>query len=305
MSTADKYIGCFLGLAIGDAYGAPYEGGFLEKYLWRMIGKTGGRFRYTDDTQMSLDIAHSFLECSIIDQDHLARTFAESYRWTRGYGPSAATLLKKIRNGAKWQNINRGKFKNGSYGNGAAMRAPIVAMCYPHDFVILKTEVMKTSEITHAHQFGIEGAQLIAFVTASFFLEKSTSQILRELPGQCLSQEFKTKVLLCEALIASKEAIGIKRIRHDLGNGIAAIDSCVTAIYFGLKYVDLNFDEMLGQIFLVGGDTDTIGAMAGAIWGAANGSSTLKPKMDTLENSEMIVDLARQVHAFTFSASRS
>jgi len=35
-----KFKGCFLGLAIGDAFGAAYEGSFIEKLLWRVIGKT-------------------------------------------------------------------------------------------------------------------------------------------------------------------------------------------------------------------------------------------------------------------------
>ena len=59
----DKYLGCFLGLAIGDAYGAPFEGGYIERLLWRIIGKTNnGKIRYTDDTQMSIDLAKSFIE---------------------------------------------------------------------------------------------------------------------------------------------------------------------------------------------------------------------------------------------------
>jgi poly(ADP-ribose) glycohydrolase ARH3 len=35
------------------------------------------------------------------------------------------------------------------------------------------------------------------------------------------------------------------------------------------------FDTMLRSIAALGGDVDTIGAMAGALWGAANGASTL------------------------------
>ena len=29
----DKFIGTFIGLALGDALGAPYEGGFIERFL--------------------------------------------------------------------------------------------------------------------------------------------------------------------------------------------------------------------------------------------------------------------------------
>jgi hypothetical protein len=56
--TADRFIGCLLGLATGDALGAPYEGGPLERLVWRLIGRTSdGCLRWTDDTQMALDLA--------------------------------------------------------------------------------------------------------------------------------------------------------------------------------------------------------------------------------------------------------
>jgi poly(ADP-ribose) glycohydrolase ARH3 len=134
MIKKEKFIGCFLGVAIGDSYGAGYEGGPLERFVWRLIGSTSqGKKRYTDDTQMSIDVANSFLEKKGIDQDSLAKRFAKSYRWSRGYGPSAAKLLKGIRSGKSWQSLNRKKYKEGSKGNGAAMRAPVVALCHPYD----------------------------------------------------------------------------------------------------------------------------------------------------------------------------
>ena len=46
----DKFIGTFIGLALGDALGAPYEGGFIERFLWKFFSKTPtGKMRWTDD----------------------------------------------------------------------------------------------------------------------------------------------------------------------------------------------------------------------------------------------------------------
>ena len=100
---------------------------------------------------MSIDLANSSIEDGEINQQHLAIKFANSYRWSRGYGPSASKLLKKIKKGVGWQDVNRARFKDGSYGNGAAMRAPIISMCYPGSLDALQDSVVKTSEITHAH----------------------------------------------------------------------------------------------------------------------------------------------------------
>lgn len=61
-SSAAKFNGCLLGLALGDAFGAPREGGPLERLLWLLIGKTrDGCRRWTEDTQMSLDLAESLI----------------------------------------------------------------------------------------------------------------------------------------------------------------------------------------------------------------------------------------------------
>lgn len=54
--TSDQFAGCLLGLALGDALGAPFEGGLLERLAWRFLGRTAaGHARWTDDTQMTKD----------------------------------------------------------------------------------------------------------------------------------------------------------------------------------------------------------------------------------------------------------
>ena len=250
MIELDKYIGCFIGLAIGDAFGAPYEGGPIERLLWRAIGKTkDGKLRYTDDTQMSIDVARSFLENNKINQQHLASTFANSYQWSRGYGPSAGRLLKKIKKGANWQEVNRAKFKSGSFGNGAAMRAPILAMCYPNETAELKSNVIMASEITHAHPLAVEGAQLIAMVTNAAIHGKDNESILTEISGCCEFKIYQDKIAFCIEAIKSTESQDNRSIKRRLGNGIAAAESSITAIYFALKYREQGIFKMLDKIY--------------------------------------------------------
>lgn len=199
MISVDKFHGCFLGLVIGDALGAPHEGGLLEKQLWRFIGKTKtGKQRYTDDTQMSLDLAQSFLHHGDINQDHLARTFANSYTWSRGYGPSAARLLKGVQNGTSWHQLNRKKFKQGSMGNGAAMRAPIIALCHPYNDEKLQHYTRKSAEITHTHPLAIEGAYLIAITTCLALSDATNEDILNTITQCCQSEAYRTKIVQCK-----------------------------------------------------------------------------------------------------------
>ncbi len=132
--TKEQYIGCLLGLAMGDALGAPYEGGLLERILWYFIGNTqDGSPRWTDDTQMSINIAESILKEGHLNQKDIAERFTNSYRWRRGYGPSTAKLLKRIRRGQTWEEASKSVYPSGSYGNGAAMRAPVLALFFPND----------------------------------------------------------------------------------------------------------------------------------------------------------------------------
>ncbi len=297
MIEESKYIGCFKGLAIGDAYGALYEGGIAERLLWRLLGKTKeGKKRYTDDTQMSLDIATSFLAKKLINQDHLAQTFSNSYKWSRGYGPSAGQLLVGIRNGKKWQSLNRKKFKDGSMGNGAGMRAPLVALCYPVIDQNLEDNVRKCSEITHAHPLAIIGAQIIARATVMSLHGRDSMDIINSLIQTHDESVYAQKLKICAELLEQSNLPRKKEIKRKLGNGMLALNSCVTAIYFGLKYKNSEFIIMLNDICRLGGDADTIAAMAGAIWGAANGSESIEKLAENVENIEMIDTFARDLY---------
>ena len=90
MNRVDYIHGCLLGCVLGDALGAPFEGGPLERGVWWLLGLGTPYQRYTDDTTMTLDVCHSMLKSNGLDQDDLAHHFARSYQWSRGYGPGAA-----------------------------------------------------------------------------------------------------------------------------------------------------------------------------------------------------------------------
>lgn len=299
----DRFIACFWGTAIGDAYGAPYEGGFLERLLWRILGKTrSGRLRYTDDTQMSLDTARSLLAIGGVDQQDLATRYAASYRWSRGYGISAAKTLRKIKNGANWQEVNRLIHKEGSMGNGAAMRAPVVALFAfrggsLEDIKGTKDSIAKVSEITHAHPLAIEGAYLIAAAVIVALKGASSEAIIAELKSLCESDNYRDKLTLCQSLLLSPEALSPKEVARRLGSGMLATESCVTAIYFALQYLQADFDSLLNVVLKIRGDVDTIASMACAIWGASNGTAGLQDKALSVEGSEQIKALAVKLYS--------
>ena len=97
-------------------------------------------------------------------------------------------------------------------------------------------------------------------------------------------------------LASSSDVDPVDVARH-LGNGIAAADSCVTALYLALRFRDAGFIEMQQRVAKMGGDADTIGAMAGAIWGAANGIQAMPAELlQKLEERGRLLSLATLLH---------
>ena len=296
--TSDGFVGCLLGLALGDAIGAPYEGGPVERLVWRFIGKTGkGKTRWTDDTQMALDLAESLLEHGGLNVDDLAQRFAANYTWTRGYGPATAKLLKGIGRGHDWRVANRASYRDGSLGNGGAMRAPVVGLFYSGRPTELAEAARMSAMVTHAHPLGVEGAVLVAAATAVALQTGSGPEIFRHVSHCCKHEAFESKLAIVASWLETGSYPGPREVTRRLGNGITATESCVTALYIAIRFLNGSFEDMMGFIISGAGDTVTIGAMAGAVWGAARGSSCLpSEQIAQLEGMVRIKDIASALH---------
>jgi len=282
----DRFVGSMLGLALGDALGARHEGGPIARTLWWAMGiGKGGLLRWTDDTEMAIGLAKSLIENGGLDPDKLARHWAENADWKRGYASGAVRLLASIREGADWRVANRSVFKDGSFGNGAAMRAAPLGLFFHKDPAALVRAAEIASSITHAHPLGIEGGVLIARATAMALQGPLDLEALRE---GCREDEFRNLLS-----IASKE-MDRDAVKRRLGMGIEAHRSAVTAVHVANRFTD--FVPMIEFIISMGGDTDTVGAMAGGIFGARHGRASLpEDALEVLEEREWIERTARKL----------
>jgi ADP-ribosylglycohydrolase len=253
--------------------------------------------RWTDDTQMAIDIIESFLAMGNMDADDLAMRFARSYRWSRGYGPGAAKVLRRIAAGADWRAANRSVYRNGSFGNGAAMRAPIIGLIYADRPAERLDAARLSATITHAHPLGVEGAVLLAEATASACRGAGSREVLVEGIARSSQNQFASRLAIAQAWLESGRDVPTADVIRQLGNGVAAHESGVTAVYLALRFRDQPFVVMQQFIASCGGDADTIGAMAGAIWGAANGAARLPSELlAKLEQRERLMTLATALH---------
>jgi poly(ADP-ribose) glycohydrolase ARH3 len=293
--TQDQYKGCLLGLAMGDTLGAPHEGGLAERAVWRAIGRTrDGLRRWTDDTQMTLDLAESLLSVGALDQDDLSHRFAHSYSWSRGYGPGTARILKRIRRGEPWSIATRAVHKAGSFGNGAAMRTSVLSLFFTDDIPALVSETRKAAETTHCHPLGIEGAVLISVATHKLLNGATKLETLSSAASYCLSVEFQERLRLVEEWLVANALPEPREVANRLGNGMSAQSSCVSALYIALRHLQASFNELIEFVIACKGDVDTIGAMAGTLWGTYNGASAL-PKMP-LEQQAAIESTATRLY---------
>ncbi len=296
-SYEDRFIGSIVAGAVGDAFGAPYEGGLLERGLWKLIGKQSGKYRWTDDTQMSLDIIESLLSVGSIDQNDLAYRFAASYRWSRGYGPGASRILRLIRKGVLWQSAAHKVYSNGSFGNGGAMRAPTIGLFYAKTGEeSVADAACKATEITHAHPLAREGAVLVALATAFSLNSLDAQEILERLTVRAEADDYATRLNKALEWFKQPSRPEAFEVAKRLGNGIAAVDSCVTAIYISQIYRERPYEELLDFAICLGGDVDTIASMSSAIWGASRGLSALPESLlAKLEYCEDITSLAKRL----------
>lgn len=292
--------GLLLGLAMGDAFNAPFEGGPLERLVWALIGKTrDGKRRYTDDTRMSLDLAECLLANDGLDLDDLSRRFASHYQWSRGYGGGAAKLLKRIERGEHWEVANRAIYPAGSFGNGGAMRAPVIGLWFcASDHLTITTAARDSARITHAHEQGMQGAVAIAHaVTAALHEDASPHTIMSAATRDIDDEHLLARMGLARDWLDEAQLRSPRELRSRLGNGMTALTSCATALYIACAHLSKPFQEMLSFARSCGGDTDTIGAMSGAIWGAVHGVEALPPRwMASLEEAPYILQVATSLH---------
>ncbi len=270
MSVSDRFRGCLLGLALGDALGAPFEGGVFAGVVWRAIGlRSPGVLRYTDDGEMALASAESLVACGGFDVDHMARTWAERCSWDRGYGPGARKVLALIRDGVPWREANTRVFPQGSFGNGAAMRAAPLGLFFRGDAAALDAATIEASRVTHAHPLGLQGGLLLARATALALRDEA--DLLAALDTADLDAEYRRRLGDARRLGRALPA----EVVAALGHGVAAHESAVTAVYAAVRHFGAPFEDLMTFVVSLGGDVDTIAAMAGAVWGARNGAARL------------------------------
>lgn len=278
-SLDDRFRGCLLGLAIGDALGGLFEGQDAEAIRSRcptveaLVAHPRDGLWYTDDTQMTIGVAEALVADGEIIERRLRGAFVSNYSPSRGYGRGARAVIEAMERGGDYAETAERYFPGGSFGNGAAMRVAPVGLVFRSDPSRLREQARLSALPTHRHRLGIEGAVLLATAVAyaSRTVRFDRDEFFDEVQSACESDEYRVKL---EDAVRVDSPATLAR----LGNGIAALESVPTAIA-SFAMAPESFAEAVGRVILLGGDTDTMAAMAGALSGAYLGLDGLPSRL--------------------------
>jgi poly(ADP-ribose) glycohydrolase ARH3 len=307
----DRFLGCLLGQAVGDALGAPFEGLPADFIYWTegpvhelLAQPSTDVLRYTDDTQMMIGVTETLIEHGEIQQAALAQRFAANYEPDRGYGSGAREILRCMGEGGDWHMLAETIFSGGSFGNGAAMRVAPVGLLFCHDLERVAKQARESALPTHRHPLGIEGAVLLAVAVALAVQGPPFDRraFYRTLKDHCQSEEFQWQVRAATKL-RRQHSVGF------LGNSLPAHRSVMTAIACFTTSPN-SFEDTVAKAIALGDDTDTLAAMAGALSGAHLGHSAIPDRwVERLEQGPKglayLRELAEKLHQRHVNSSRT
>jgi ADP-ribosyl-[dinitrogen reductase] hydrolase len=295
----DRAEGVLLGLACGDALGRPVEfrspGAIEAEYgtLREMVGNgTHGKppGTITDDTEQALCIARSLVERGEFIPNDIAERFVA---WYNGgpfdIGIMTADALGRIDQGTSWndagQDVWEAKPEGSNAGNGSVMRCAPLALAFADDWNTLQRVSRDSSRITHADPRCTHGCAALNLTIAAL-----------------LNADDKPLVSALDVLSADAPE-DLREVLEPVPDGIApaelsnsgfVLHTLQTALYHALTADSA--ESAIVSAVNQGGDTDTIGAVAGAVAGARFGSSALPERwLDALVVTDELHDLARDL----------
>lgn len=303
---ADRILGALYGQTLGDAMGMPSElwprsrvkahFGWIDHFLPGPKENNAAcyfdRAQFTDDTSMALCLADAIIECEgEINPDVIG---AHILRWAEGFdafnknvlGPTSKIALNAIRDGKPVSEL-----ENNGVTNGAAMRVSPLGCLLPtrslDDFI---DQVALASSPTHKSDLAIAGAVVVAWAISRAVDGQPWAEIVDALPAIARHAQEKRVTTFSASLAARielaldcvRKAKGVEsaseQVYQLVGAGTSTIESVPAAIAMvELAQTDPNRCAILCAN--LGGDTDTIGAMATAICGALHGISAISPEL--------------------------
>lgn len=272
----DRYAGCLLGLACGDAVGTTLEFSSRETLspITDMVG--GGPFalaagQWTDDTSMALCLAESLLSKNGFDAKDLMTRYLNWWHW--GYWSSTGqcfdigtTVRQALMTFQETGEPFAGSIDPESAGNGSIMRlAPIILFYFPDENSVAWA-ARQSSRTTHGAPEAIESCLLLADVISRALAEYEKEDVLALSPAQ-----------YCEPAIKDLASGSFKHKHRDQIRGSGYCIASLEAALWCFWFTD-SFEAAVLQAANLGDDADTTAAIVGQIAGAFYGKQGIPPQ---------------------------
>jgi ADP-ribosylglycohydrolase len=293
-NSADRLAGALLGTAVGDAIGLPREGLRPERAARRFGAPPLRHALWFGRGMMSDDTEHACMTLQAIcrsggDPNRFARSLGWRLRgWLLGLpgGVGLGTLRAILK---LWMGFPPSRSGVNSEGNGPCMRAPVIgAWCAAYAEAetggtsgLLGRLVKASTNVTHRNAAALEGAKAVAVAasvaarSAQADLRSATSRALGEATDDASWREsFETVFRLVEAGAGLEAAAAALQCERGVSGWVRR--TVPAALYCHLAHPG----DVRGAVeaaVMLGGDTDTVAAIAGGLAGAAGGTAAIPP----------------------------
>ena len=282
--TRDRFRGCLLGLAAGDALGTTLE--FTRPGQW------------TDDTSMALCLAMSLVECGGFDATDQMQRYVRW--WREGYLSSTGscfdignTVSAALSRFVEYSDPYAGSTDPYSAGNGSLMRLAPVPMYFTGDTAEAIAMAADSSRTTHQALEAVDACRYFAGLLIGALRGVNKETLLS--PGYCPVQGLWERDPLAERI--ARVADGAFKDRNPpeirgTGYVVEALEAALWAFH--------NSDDFREGALLavnLGDDADTTGAIYGQIAGAHHGAQPIPSVWrDKLTMVSEITSLADHLH---------
>jgi ADP-ribosyl-[dinitrogen reductase] hydrolase len=294
----DRYRGTLLGLAVGNSLGLPVEGWPSTEIRRRFpdgirdIDPEEIRLPWDDDLAQAVILCESILEHDTLQNEDLAKRLIAWFESNgRGMGSQTRAVISALRQGLLPSQAAQMVWERDGQpaGNGAVMRCAPVAMRWPADRAKLREETENSARVTHHDPRCAWSAYAVNLAVADALRGRIA-------PIQSIAEAL-------EFLEAGP--VTLYAVRGVSGKSLEELRLDGTAIGFTLKAMQAglwclenaaDFEESLIAVVQAGGDTDTNGAIAGAVLGALHGASSIPDRWKSrVARAEELTSLADRI----------
>ena len=285
----DRSTGALLGLAVGDALGAPYEGLGRGSYPpvseYAAGGVHGlGAGGWTDDTAMAICLAESLLARGGVEERDLLERFLRWYRTGENSCTGVAIgISRKTR--AALEGFERSGRADAAAevenaGNGAIMRLAPIGIFFRRNEIEARRAAARQARVTHTSEAALAASECFAHLLVV---------ALRTGDPEAVSRA-----------AASHQRLGDicdhrGKQRGQISSAPRAVDTLEAALW--CLEGKAGFEAAVIEAVNLGGDTDTLGAVAGQLAGAIFGASAIPARwLAGLQSRARLEDLARRLH---------